>query len=147
MRPVPAPKGHKWCPGCRAALPHESFNKDFRSRDGRDCYCRKCVSQKAKRYFKTYKEQRRKRKAALVLEFGNECANCKSKNIPIDAFVFHHHSERMTEETYLSPNRVLNQKQISVFEREREKWTMLCANCHCIHHGCGLTASQVMKLQ
>lgn len=80
----------------------------------------------------------------MVLEFGNRCAKCGVENLPIDAYSFHHHDESMRAPTYVPPNRVLNQQRAEVFRRESKKWTMLCANCHCVHHGCGMTASEVL---
>ena len=145
MKPVPCAEGHKWCSGCSAELPFNSFAKNHRNRLGLDCYCRRCMSVRAKRFYKDRNAKRRLRKAHLVIEFGNKCLDCSVEDLPIDAYVFHHHSEPMTSPEYLIPSNVISLKNASVISREKAKWVLLCANCHSIRHGCKFTATLLLS--
>ena len=136
-------EGCKWCPVCKEEKPLLSFSKSFRERLGSSSYCKECSSKKAKKYFPAISQKRRKTKASLVLEFGNKCEVCGIENLPVDAFVFHHHSESMSSPTYLAPSKVITSQQKELILSEKIKWSLLCANCHSVQHGSGLTASQI----
>jgi hypothetical protein len=137
-------RGFKPCAKCRRDLPLKAFHKSQRERTGRTCYCRDCTAERMKRYAPRLVAQRRVRKARLVLAFGDECAVCHARSLPVDAYSFHHHGQSMRDADYVPPSEVISRKSEALLNKERAHWTMLCANCHQIHHGSRLTASQIL---
>lgn len=137
--------GCKWCPSCKLDKPFSDFCKNKRNCDGLDSYCRSCSSIKSKRFFPIRNKERQLTKAGLILSFGNKCSICGAHNLPIASYVFHHHSEKMDSTTYISPNVVLTSRKSSLVLSERNKWVLLCANCHnLVHSDCKLTASKII---
>jgi hypothetical protein len=71
-------------------------------------------------------EYARNRKREIVSMFGNRCAICRTENLPISNYEFHH----------LNPKE--KQYQISkillwnwdIIKNELQKCIMICANCH-----------------
>ena len=145
MRTVSVREGHKWCPGCRKEIAFELFVKNHRNKLGLDAYCKECVRRKSKRYFKSRNITRSFVKARLIIEFGNRCKDCGITDLPISAFVFHHHSESMKSEAYMQPSAVIARANVNLLLKERAKWALLCANCHQIRHG-GLANVSATKL-
>lgn len=80
-----------------------------------------------------------------MLRLGNSCADCGARNLPIDIYAFHHHSEKMTDHEYIQPGRVIAVNNPELLEREIPKWTMLCLNCHGLRHGSSLTAEEITR--
>ena len=135
----------KWCPGCHSEHPLSHFHRQSRGPHGRVTYCRRCQATRSKRYFPRLTANRRLRKAQLVMEFGNQCAQCGLSNLPIDAYAFHHHTLSMGDPGYIQPGTVLTSPTAAILEREKVHWSMLCANCHTAHHGCNQTALEVLR--
>ena len=127
-------KGFKWCNKCKLDKPFNNFNKSHRNRLGLDTFCKSCVAKLAHNRIDLLKLRRQIWKAKLVLEFGNQCLDCKSINLPIASYVFHHHSERMNHSDYKSPSYVISSKNIKLIMSEKTKWILLCANCHSVRH-------------
>jgi hypothetical protein len=125
---------HKWCARCKTDKPYSDFSKNHRDRLGLDAYCKKCMAKAAIKYYDGRNCQRQKIKANLILEFGNRCSKCGIENLPIAAFVFHHHTEKMGSSGYKLPSYVLTRKNVKLIHSEKSKWVLLCANCHSIVH-------------
>lgn len=136
-------KGYKWCSLCKQDKLYAEFSKNHRARLGLDAHCKSCVSPLHKKYIIKNKEKRQKLKAKIVLEFGNKCKNCSTENLPICAYVFHHHSERMNNKNYITPRKFWSNQSLPLAE-EKKKWILLCANCHSIVHGGKLTVKYIM---
>ena len=99
-----------------------------------------------KKYAPKVTIRRRVFKANLVLDFGNKCKDCGMENLPIDSYVFHHHSEKMNDKEYRLPSKIITMNQKHVTAIEKVKWVLLCANCHGVRHGCGKTAIEIINL-
>jgi predicted HNH restriction endonuclease len=106
------------------------------------------MSVKSKKHFGPRRERRQLTKAKLVLEFGNKCFDCKSFDLPIASFTFHHINERMNSRTYISPSDVITSTNVKVISQEKKKWILLCSNCHNVRHtDCKLSATQLHSSQ
>ncbi len=135
--------GYKWCPKCKTDKEFSEFHKHKRSWHGVCVYCKECASEIAPKYYIGKNKERQKTKAKLVLEFGNKCKECGLENLPIAAFSFHHHTEKMSDPNYKRITWVINSRNSEFINSEKIKWIMLCANCHNIKHSiCKLTATQ-----
>ena len=86
-----------------------------------------------KEYNKNYmRELRQKQKKNLVHLMGNECSRCKSKNLPLCCWDWHHEDP---EEKAIAISQLLSGSWTRILE-EIIKCIMVCANCHrIIHHG------------
>lgn len=125
-------QGHKWCPCCKKDKPFNEFSK---GRKGQlDSYCKICCSKKAKKYIAGRNMKRQKTKVKLIEYFGDICADCKKNELPICMYTFHHHSESMKNPKYKQPAKVISLAQEELIKREKEKWIMLCMNCHSLRH-------------
>lgn len=129
---IQPPIGHKRCNDCKMNRPFNQFHNSKREKGGKAVYCIQCVARRAKKYAPKLTAERQQRKIKLILEFGNECNDCHSRNLPIAAFVFHHHSERMSNVKYRQPGEIISLKKIP--DEEKSKWILLCANCHSVRH-------------
>jgi len=145
MKPVINSMTHRWCPGCKSTKKLNDFHKNHRDRLGVTSYCKVCSAIKMKRYVGKNKLKRREAKAKLILEFGNQCIDCKATNLKIDSFVFHHHTEKMNSTSYRLPSDIITTINRKLISDEKKKWILLCANCHSVRHGCGLTANEIMS--
>ena len=134
--------GYKWCGSCMKDKPIKDFSKG-NARFGLDSYCKSCASIKAKRFFPERNKKRQLIKAKLIIDFGNKCSRCGVSDLPISVFVFHHHTEKMGDKTYISPSTVITSKKSTLILSEKSKWSLLCANCHSIVHShCKLSATK-----
>jgi hypothetical protein len=143
MNPVIKSRNHKWCPCCKISKRLTYFSKNHRNRLGVDAYCKQCSGKKAKRFFSNRLKRRQMIKTKLILEFGNKCSDCGFFDLPIAAFTFHHHSEKMGDRSYLPPSKVITYQQADVILKEKKKWILLCSNCHNVKHSnCKLSATK-----
>ena len=140
-------ENHKWCNSCKQDLPYDSFSSNSRDRLNLDCYCKPCTAKKQKKYSPFRNLARIRIKAELIVEFGNQCNHCGASNLPVAMFTFHHHSEKMSEDSYKRVTAVLSSKNINTINSEKLKWILLCSNCHNLHHStCKQTATEIMAL-
>lgn len=130
----------KWCPGCKRDISLIGFSMG-NGRNKKDSLCKSCKLEYSKKFYNNRNKTRQKRKAALVLDFGNKCNKCGVKDLPIGAFVFHHHSEKMSAKGYQQPSDVISNCNIPL-RKEKKKWILLCANCHHIVHSNSLSATK-----
>lgn len=123
--------GHKWCPGCKADLPHDNFTGGGKL--GKlVTHCRPCRARLAKKYFAPQMERRRRFKAQVVRQLGDRCMRCKAAGLPLTCYQFHHRDPSVKERDMyhvITPSGIVCPEEIS-------KCDLLCANCHhIIHHG------------
>jgi hypothetical protein len=141
-----AKPGIKFCSDCKTEKPFNDFHKSKREVYGVCNFCKECVKIRAKKYYPNITKNRTTQKAQLVIEFGNKCAECGVENLPISCYVFHHVNEKMTDETYFTPNSILMSRNKDFVESQKVKLTLLCANCHnLLHSDCKLTAHEVLR--
>lgn len=133
--------GYKWCPSCSQDLRYSYFHKNKLKLT---TYCKQCSAKKSKRYTPNQTESRQRFKALIIKMFGNICAQCSLGNLPIACYTFHHHSEKKSDPSYITPARIITTKNITLVKQEMKKWQMLCWNCHTLtHNNCKLTATEL----
>lgn len=137
--------GFKWCPSCKKDKEVKYFSKG-NNRFGLDAICKSCNSNRVRRYFPKRMKERRIIKTKLILEFGNKCSDCGAFDLPISAFVFHHHSEKMNNKEYISPSKVITTKNANLILKEKNKWILVCANCHSVRHSIYKLSATKLKL-
>lgn len=126
--------GHKWCPGCKTDKLMANFSANKKNSDGKDSYCKDCISVKSKKYFHSRNEKRTLVKAKYVSLLGNKCSVCGAENLPIACYQFHHNDPAVKE--YQISNFLSGYKKD--IEREIKKCSLVCANCHQVIHANGI---------
>lgn len=125
------PKLKKWCNRCKKIKNKEMFSKNRNAGDGYDCFCKSCKQKDARLYFPNRNKKRLLLKAKLVKYKGNICFKCKTKDLPLSSYQFHH-IDGTTKEKQIS-EMMINDKKL---KDELDKCELVCANCHHqIHFG------------
>lgn len=123
-------KGYKWCPMCKTDKRLSEFNKNKNRNLGVDTYCRKCVSEKHKKFVPIYRDKRESFKMSIVKMFGNRCSICDTENLPICCYQFHHKNPSQKNFDICRYFSISNKK----LQNELSKCVMVCSNCHLIIH-------------
>jgi len=133
MKRIISPSGLSWCYACKSHLPKSSFTKDSRRWNGLSQTCKSCALIHAKKYYQKTQKKYTERKIRAVMYLGNRCVSCKTANLPICCFTFHH---RNPEEKDSDMGDFLIRKDWEAMRKELDKCDLLCFNCHqIIHHG------------
>ena len=115
----------KTCTVCKESKALDEFPKHPQHKDGYNSVCKKCMQ-------KSNKKCRLNKKIHFIKKMGGECTNCKIKltenNWPI--FDFHHIDPSQKEVSWSTLRNWSNNK----IEKELNKCTLLCANCHRLLH-------------
>ncbi len=115
----------KTCTVCKESKALDEFPKHPQHKDGYNSVCKKCMQ-------KSNKKCRLNKKIHFIKKMGGECTNCKIKltenNWPI--FDFHHIDPSQKEVSWSTLRNWSNDK----IEKELNKCTLLCANCHRLLH-------------
>lgn len=115
----------KTCTVCKESKALDEFPKHLQHKDGYNSVCKKCMQ-------KSNKKCRLNKKIHFIKKMGGECTNCKIKltenNWPI--FDFHHIDPSQKEVSWSTLRNWSNDK----IEKELNKCTLLCANCHRLLH-------------
>ena len=115
----------KICTVCKESKALDEFPKHPQHKDGYNSVCKKCMQ-------KSNKKCRLNKKIHFIKKMGGECTNCKIKltenNWPI--FDFHHIDPSQKEVSWSTLRNWSNDK----IEKELNKCTLLCANCHRLLH-------------
>lgn len=115
----------KTCTVCKESKALDEFPKHPQHKDGYNSVCKKCMQ-------KSNKKCRLNKKIHFIKKMGGECTNCKIKltenNWPI--FDFHHIDPSQKEVSWSTLRNRSNDK----IEKELNKCTLLCANCHRLLH-------------
>ena len=110
---------------CKESKALDEFPKHPQHKDGYNSVCKKCMQ-------KSNKKCRLNKKIHFIKKMGGECTNCKIKltenNWPI--FDFHHIDPSQKEVSWSTLRNWSNDK----IEKELNKCTLLCANCHRLLH-------------
>lgn len=126
----------KTCAKCKEEKILDEFHKDKSKKDGRQSYCKRCLSDAAKRDYKEngrkalFIERANKKKQELkdflnLIREHNGCAFCEERELC--CMDFHHldPSQKDASVSYLceskSKDRMLN---------EMKKCVVVCSNCH-----------------
>lgn len=115
----------KTCTVCKESKALDEFPKHPQHKDGYNSVCKKCMQ-------KSNKKCRSNKKIHFIKKIGGEYTNCKIKltenNWPI--FDFHHIDPSQKEVSWSTLRNWSNDK----IEKELNKCTLLCANCHRLLH-------------
>ena len=115
----------KTCTVCKESKALDEFPKHPQHKDGYNSVCKKCMQ-------KSNKKCRLNKKIHFIKKMGGECTNCKIKltenNWPI--FDFYHIDPSQKEVSWSTLRNWSNDK----IEKELNKCTLLCANCHRLLH-------------
>lgn len=124
----------KYCPRCKRNLPVEKFYVSHSGKTRWQSWCIECGKNKRIEYFLKHPDKNKleiqKRKATLILEFGNKCCICGAENLPTSCYSFHH---KNPEEKEYSPasSQYSNEK---ILKEIREKCVLVCLHCHAVLH-------------
>ncbi len=100
------PEGHKRCSGCKVILPFELFSRNRTKKDGRDDYCKDCVSDKnsvKKNKLKKDIENIENRKQEALKEYAEKlqgveicCKTCGTNQTINDYYLYANVSQKGT---------------------------------------------------
>lgn len=115
----------KTCTVCKESKALDEFPKHPQHKDGYNSVCKKCMQ-------KSNKKCRLNKKIHFIKKMGGECTNCKIKLTENNwsIFDFHHIDPSQKEVSWSTLRNWSNDK----IEKELNKCTLLCANCHRLLH-------------
>jgi len=132
----------KICYVCKVEKSLHDFSKKKKNKDGLQTECKECFQKYQKKW---YLENSNRHKVNVAIrnkrvydelkkficdyKLQNPCANCGFTHPA--ALQFHHHGN----DKYMDvSNMVRNKHSKEAIMKEIKKCTVLCANCHAIHH-------------
>lgn len=115
----------KFCPSCQCVKPPHQFNKDRKSKDGRQSYCRSCNALYQQNY-----------KGALdaylrYIDLRGGCCEVCGESYPSSVYDLHHVVP--SSKLFNVPMRKFGENEDEAIE-EANKCALLCANCHRQEH-------------
>jgi hypothetical protein len=132
----------KTCYTCKLSKPFTDFARKTRNKDGFQSECKDCRRVYQQQWYRvnseTHKNKVAKRNGRIVQELrqfvhnykqNHPCAHC-GFNHPA-ALQFHHHDDNKDMEVAVMVAHRYSKERII---EEINKCTILCANCHAIHH-------------
>lgn len=130
----------KHCPKCNTDKEVEEFCINRERADGRQGYCRRCMSEATKKcyrnnYKKHYNKQKERNQGLyrFLREYkeSKPCVDC-GKFYPFYVYDFHHREK--DEKDFTISEMRKRRMGIDRIKAEIEKCDLLCSNCHRIRH-------------
>lgn len=130
------PDGHRWCPGCKKAVPEEDYGRNAARSSGFATACKSCVSERTRQKYRQNGgfsesrkqralENRRRYRRELLAAYGGKCACCDEDWEPY------------LELDHVNGDGALHRQTVPhVWSDLRKRgypkdgYQLLCANCH-----------------